>query len=238
LKNLTGHDDIPINPKGKSMYSARLNAKILVSTNYIPNLDTTKSYQKSRILFFEGIRLSDQEKYEFLKENNQLDEYQLTATPYEAMSAHPWQEKMIAELDSYIAKCYIDYMKLCPFGGNIITPESMYSAIEFIQTHDTEEDVMGFVMENILAFDKDAQVEVLFFNSALLRKLIELLPHTPRGFARYMQKYLIEKGCRKDKFYLPNGSRPYFICGVKIRPNCSWIKSTNELNITLIKDKA
>jgi hypothetical protein len=53
VHKITGADTVNVNPKGRSMYSVNMYAKILFMSNYLPQISADKKNEKTRLIFSE-----------------------------------------------------------------------------------------------------------------------------------------------------------------------------------------
>ncbi len=130
IKQLSGGDYIDVEAKGKPSFSYKPNVRLAITTNELPEINTSADNQVSRILLFP---LTPNRDPEFVKSFAALDgngkvRYNPDGKP-ELIGDANFERKLVSEIWDYLAICKPAYEKLCPNNSDLPRPKEM---IEFI----------------------------------------------------------------------------------------------------------
>lgn len=157
FKAITGGDLITIERKGLNAFQYIPKSRILVTSNEYPDVNLNNPYEKNRILFFSLDQMTQEEKFNFLQQNNfQFTEEFLKDVKIlgksQAMEGHAYKNYLDDEFSDYLSLCSLSYQKICPRGGNILPPDEMYDDINNSCSTDTS-NIQNILFKEYLEFD-------------------------------------------------------------------------------------
>jgi hypothetical protein len=145
VHQILGGDNIPIEFKNKSSFMGKVHCKMIIASNYKPEIDTTQVHEKSRVLLLK------------LRPNKDIKDQKIVQMFTHGTPSHVIEGKLVDQLPAFIASCKEAYLKLCPSRNNIIlSQEEDEDMFESITTPDTER--YEYILNNYFDQDEDAVI--------------------------------------------------------------------------------
>jgi hypothetical protein len=126
IKSLTGGDTVEINEKFQTAFSARIYAKLIVSSNFNPSIDINEAAERTRLLLIRVYPLK----------NNELGDSKFAPG-------------LQAEIGHFLYSCKVAYASQCPTGMNLIVPPDMAEDIEASCTSDETNSLDEFLQSEL-----------------------------------------------------------------------------------------
>lgn len=128
VHSMLGGDRVQIERKGVDAFSAEIHAKLIVTSNIIPEIDVHERNQITRILYFPLSEPSD----EYLRQYCLTDSEGNIVRGKDGVPKYiggNLDEKLFSEIDAFLYKCREDYEKLCPNRQDIPVPDAMHDIL-------------------------------------------------------------------------------------------------------------
>lgn len=106
IKSMLGNDLVEINNKYEKQFSARIYAKLMVASNWMPQINYLDDSERTRLLV--------------CKVQSYGDEF----------GDPDFEEKLYSEMGAFLVTCQKDYEKQCPKKMNLIVPPRMREVIK------------------------------------------------------------------------------------------------------------
>ena len=227
MKQISGGDPMDVELKhvgGQIPYTP--NARVLITTNNLPEVQTFAKHQTSRQIIIPLTRTKDEkirkkfcaldEKGDILKDS--FGDDKIVGAPY-----HEW---MKAQLFEYLGACLPYYNKLCPTGLDVVVPDEMLQYVHKTCAS-TDAEAITYLMEECIMFDPKGQL-----GYPELSLLVQHAAETTKDSLSYREfkRYLQISGCETKRDKLKR-----WIIGVSLRPNISLKNDRVEILQTKMK---
>lgn len=163
IHSLLGGDVVAIERKGQDSFSGRVYSRLLVSSNYHPEIDFSMANERSRII-------------------------QVEVAPPDKKHSHGdpnFEENLIAEKWGFLYRCKEAYERYCPSGMDLLVPNDMMSKME-LRCCSRESELLDQFIDRFLTLDEDS----MSIKEDVRQKLVEFfLKHNNRKYD-FVQKDL------------------------------------------------
>ena len=177
---ILGSDYAEVEPKGKSSFSVKLQAKVMANGNTKLKIDPDATHESTRVIIIEPKMTDD-----ILKEIAVLDEdgniKRYSNGKPQLIGDASFGERLEKEFRSFLVDCKAAYEELCPTRSSIILPEEMLASIEYL-SEDTV-DSIDDKAEELFDFDPKYYMTVNSFRETIDQLIGDLRSFTSKDDA-------------------------------------------------------
>ena len=128
MKMITGRGVGDVELKKQNSFSAQLTCRVIINSNVIPTIDTSKIAERTRLIILKP-KLNDKVLKQICELNGDGSVKLDVAGNPKFIGDSSFEEKLQAEFWGFMAKCQSSYSVLCPKNSQIILPDAMMSDI-------------------------------------------------------------------------------------------------------------
>lgn len=211
---ITGSDGADVEDKGKRSFSVRMQAKMLINANVLPEINPKYKHERSRIILLKP-QMTDA-VLDKIALKDEHGHYRKDCTgEVITIGDHSFVQKLIDGAESMLINAYQWYQQLCPHDADYIVPDSV-----LLNTYDLDSaDAVGWdaLFDRLYTVDNNATMTRTELYNAYMTLCTEESKY--RSFGSTMQFGNFKNYLEKDKHIAlgrtANGSRVYK--GIKLR---------------------
>lgn len=185
IKQLLGNDIVPINAKYRKQFSARVFSRLIIASNWLPQINVLDDSERTRLLVCE-------------------------VKSYEDEFGDPdFEYKLEAEMNHFLYTCREAYKRECPTGMNLRVPLEMRQLIQ-VSCSATDADVLDNFIQECLEFGPEFKLNRTDLYKALRSYFMDNYMGKESSFSfNDLQRILSKRGIKlasdNSKFYIGVG---------------------------------